>query len=355
MTEPATYGNEDLRDFAVRALGRVGIPADDAEVTARSLVGADQQGTASHGLLRLPLYVSAVESGGINSRPHMRWLTDTGSAALLDADGALGQVAMTRAVDYTITHTADRGVCAVAVQNSSHYGTGAFWVDQLSCLGFIAILTSTTGPVVAPFGSDTKLFGTNPLTIGAPSSEAHSLTADLATSTGAYGKVIAARNEGSAIPEGWAMDAAGRPTTDPTEAMAGALTPFGGHKGSALSALLEAITASLGTANFAHQTEDIWNNPGSRMNTGHLLITVDSAAFMGRAHTEARVGALQERIRASSSAGRAVLAPGDPEHRRAQRHQKSMVISASTARLLDDLANRLEIPPASRRATPLQT
>ena len=355
MTEPAIYGNEDLRDFAVRALGRVGIPAPDAEVTARSLVGADQQGTASHGLLRLPLYVSAIESGGINSRPQMRWLTDTGSTALLDADGALGQVAMTRAVDYAITHTADRGVCAVAVQNSSHYGTGAFWVDQLSRLGFVAILTSTTGPVVAPFGSDTKLFGTNPLTIGAPSSQAHSLTADLATSTGAYGKVIAAKNEGSAIPEGWATDAAGRPTTDPTEAMAGALTPFGGHKGSAVSALLEAIAASLGTANFAHQTEDIWNNPGFRMNTGHLLITVDSAAFTGRAHTEARVGALQERIRASSSAGRAVLAPGDPEHLRAQRHQDSMVMSASTAGLLDDLANRLEILPAQRRADPHQT
>ena len=352
MMKPATYGVEDLREFAAETLRSVGVPAPDAEVTALSLVGADQQGTASHGLLRLPLYVSAIESGGINSLPEMKWIADTGSSALLDADGALGQVAMARAVDYAMTHTAERGVCAVAVQNSSHYGTGAFWVDQLSASGFIGFLTSTTGPAVAPFGGDGKLFGTNPLTIGAPSAGAHSLTADMATSTGAYGKVIAAKNEGTTLPEGWAMDASGRPTTDPQEAMAGALTPFGGHKGSAVSALLEAIAASLGTASFAHETEDMWNNPASRMNTGHLLIAIDSNAFTGRAHTEARVGTLQERIRASARAKGDVLAPGDPEHARAQANLETMPLTASTGRLLDQLAQRLGVSPAQRRPGP---
>lgn len=350
MMESATYGVEDLIDFAQRALHRVGVPASDAEVTALSLVGADQQGTASHGLLRLPLYVSAIENGGINGLPQMTWMTDTGSSALLDADGALGQVAMARAVDYAMTHTAARGVCAVAVQNSSHYGTGSFWVDQLSGAGFVALLTSTTGPVVAPFGGSEKLFGTNPLTIGAPSSGEHSLTADMATSTGAYGKVMAARNEGRILPEGWAMDSSGQPTTDPQEAMAGALTPFGGHKGSAVSALLEAIAASLGTASFAHETEDIWNNPGSRMNTGHLLITIDSDAFTGRAHTEARVAKLQERIRASGRAGDEVLAPGDPEQSRARSSGQEIRLSASTGRLLDQLAQHLNVAPVHRRS-----
>lgn len=350
MVEPATYDVEDVRDFATRVLGRVGVPTPDAKVTALSLVGAEQQGTSSHGLLRLPLYVSAIESGGINRLPRMKWIADTGSSALLDADGALGQVAMASAVDYAMTHTAAGGVCAVAVQNSSHYGTGAFWADQLSSVGFIAFLTSTTGPVVAPFGGESKFFGTNPLTIGAPSSGGHPLTADLATSTGAYGKVIAARNEGTTLPEGWAIDASGRPTTDPLEAMAGALTPFGGHKGSAVSALLEAIAASLGTASFAHETEDMWNNPGSRMNTGHLLITIDSNAFTGRAHTEARIEALQERIRASSRAGREVLAPGDPEHSWAQTNHQTMALSGSTGQLLDQLAQRLGISPAQRRS-----
>lgn len=347
MMGQATYGVDDLTEFAQRALWRVGVPAPDAEMTSHSLVGADQQGTASHGLLRLPLYVSAIQSGGINNLPDMKWIADTGSSALLDADGALGQVAMARAVDYALTHTAARGICAVAVQNSSHYGTGAFWVDQLSGAGFVAFLTSTTGPTVAPFGSSQKLLGTNPLTIGAPSSGTHSLTADMATSTGAYGKVIAAKNEGTSIPDGWAVDASGRPTTDPQEAMDGALTPFGGHKGSAVSALLEVIAASLGTAAFAHETQDIWNNPGSRMNTGHLLITIDSNAFTGRAHTEARVGTLQERIRTS---GRKVFAPGDPEQARAQANRQTIPLSASTARLLDQLAEHLHIVKVPRRA-----
>lgn len=343
-----TYPTADLIRFASEALQGVDIPAADADLTARSLVEADARGIHSHGLLRLSLYIAAIEEGGINPRPEIRAVTDTGSAALLDADGALGQVAMRAAVDYAMTHTPDRGVCAVAVQGSSHYGAGAFWTDQLADRGLMAILTSTTGPTVAPYGGIDKVFGTNPLTIAAPSSDGHPLTADLATSTGAYGKVIAARNEGTALPEGWAVGPTGAPTTDPTEAMAGALIPFGGHKGSAVSALLEAVAASLGTGTYAHETEDIWSNPASRMNTGHLLVALDTGAFTGRRHTEDRVAQLQNRIRAAGADGAEVLAPGDPEYRRAELNRNDVALAGSTAELLDALAERLGVRPAAR-------
>ena len=345
MAELQTYQTDELIRFSAHALQSVGVPAEDAELTARSLVEADKRGINSHGLLRLPLYVDAIERRGINAHPNMRWVTDTGSAGLLDADGALGQVSMTRAVEYAKTHTQERGVSVVAVQNSSHYGAGAFWSDQLAAEGFVAILTSTTGPTVAPFGGVAKVFGTNPLTIAAPSSGHHPLTADMATSTGAYGKVIAAKNEGTAIPEGWAVDSAGVPTTDPLEAMAGALIPFGGHKGSAVSALLEAVAASLGTGRYAYETEDIWSNPGSRMNTGHLLIAIDTGAFTGREYTEERVSTLQARIRSSGAEGYTVYAPGDPEYARGEQNRQSVTLTASTAQLLDQLAVRLDIAP----------
>ena len=344
MVSLQPYRVDRLIEFSGRALQSAGVPEDDAALTARSLVQADRRGINSHGLLRLPLYVDAIQQGGITARPQMRWVKDTGSAALLDADGALGQVAMTRAVEYAAAHTTDRGVAAVAVQGSSHYGTGAFWTDQLTALGFLAILTSTTGPTVAPFGGVEKVFGTNPLTIAAPGSGTHPMTADLATSTGAYGKVIAAKNEGTEIPEGWAVDSSGAPTTDPLEAMAGALIPFGGHKGSAVSALLEAVAASLGTGTYAHETEDIWSNPGSRMNTGHLLITLDTGAFTGRQHTEDRVARLQDRIR-KSGGDAVVLSPGDPEHSNEETNRETVTLPASTSQLLDQLANRLDLTP----------
>ncbi|MGJ9403900.1 Ldh family oxidoreductase [Arthrobacter sp. KK5.5] len=345
-----TYPTADLIRFASEVLQRVDVPARDADLTATSLVEADVRGVSSHGLLRLSLYVAAIEQGGINPHPRIRMVGDTGSAALLDADGALGQVAMQAAVDYAISNTTDRGLSAVAVQGSSHYGAGAFWTDQLAAEGMVAILTSTTGPIVAPYGGIEKIFGTNPLTIAAPSSDTHPLTADLATSTGAYGKIIAARNEGTPIPEGWAVGPDGEPTTDPNAAMAGALIPFGGHKGSAVSALLEAVSASLGTGTYAHETEDIWSNPASRMNTGHLLIALDTGAFAGRKHTEGRVAQLQERIRSAGAHGAEVLAPGDPEHLRAEGNRHDVALAASTSGLLDALAERLGARAPGRSA-----
>lgn len=347
MTGLRKYRSAELVDFALRALQAVGVPDTDARLTATSLVQADQRGISSHGLLRLPLYVAAIEQGGINAHPNMRWLTDTGSAALLDADGALGQVAMNRAVQYVLDKTAERGVSVVSVQGSSHYGAGAFWSDQLTAHGYLAIVTSTTGPTVAPFGGTEKVFGTNPLTIAVPSADKHPLTADMATSTGAYGKVIAAKNEGTTLPEGWAVDAEGNPTTDPAQAMAGALIPFGGHKGSAVSALLEAMSASLGAGTYAHETEDIWSNPGSRMNTGHLLIAIDTNAFTGRAHTEERVAKLQTRIRRSGAQKATVHAPGDLEYANGTKNSDILTLAASTTELLDRLAEHLKLAPAA--------
>jgi len=350
ILEPTHYSTEELIRFSSAALQHVDVPASDADLTARSLVEADMRGINSHGLLRLPLYVSAIEQGGINPNPQLDWRRDTGSAALLDADGALGQVSMRAATDYARTHASERGVVAVAVQNSSHFGAGIFWSDRLAAAGLIAFLTSTTGPTVAPYGGVAKVFGTNPLTIAAPSADGHPLTADMATSTGAYGKVIAAKNEGSAIPEGWAVDPEGKPTTDPLEAMAGALIPFGGHKGSAVSALLEAVAASLGTGTYAHETEDIWSNPASSMNTGHLLIALDPEAFTGRRHTEERVARLQDRIRNSGANGASVHAPGDLEYARGRANREVVALAPSTGHLLGRLAEHLGLSPAERAA-----
>ena len=345
MSASAVFDVHELTRLASQVLVAHDVPEADALLTARSLVQADQRGIYSHGLLRLPLYAEALRLGGINAAPSMRWALDTGSVAALDADAALGQVAMQAAVDYVLEHGAAHGIAAVAVSNSSHYGAGAFWSDQLAAAGFLTVLTSTTGPVVAPHGGTEKVLGTNPLTLGAPSAGEWPLTADLATSNGAYGKVIAARNEGTQLPEGWAVDTQGRPTTDPVAAAEGSMIPFGGHKGSAVSVLLEAFSASLTDATYAFETVDIWSNPASRMNNGHLLIGLDTAAFGGREHTRTRVHTLQERVRGSGPDGRAVLSPGDPERVREQEHAATVALPASTADQLADLADRLRLDP----------
>ncbi|WP_081747553.1 Ldh family oxidoreductase [Arthrobacter sp. Br18] len=344
MQNHRRFSAQHLNRFAHEVLTARGVPTADAHLTARSLVQADQRGIYSHGLLRLPLYSEALRLGGINPTPSMSFSTQKAGVAVLDADAALGQVAMQAAVDRVLEVGRSQGIAAVAVHNSSHYGAGAFWSDQLAGAGFLCFLTSSTGPVVAPHGGAEKVLGTNPLTLGAPSADGWPLTADLATSNGAYGKVIAARNEGTALPEGWAVDAAGNPTTDPVAAAEGSMIPFGGHKGSAVAVLLEAFAASLTDATFAFETVDIWSNPASRMNNGHLLIGIDSAAFTGRGRTEARVAELQQHVRASGPSDRTVHSPGDPERIR-ESEAEGITLPASTADQLAQLADQLSLQP----------
>lgn len=344
MHSKQTFPVADLRRLAAAVLEARGVPAGDAELTARSLVQADQRGIYSHGLLRLPLYSEALRLGGINPLPALKFSSTRDAVATLDADAALGQVAMQAAVDRLIETAREHGIAAVAIHNSSHYGAGAFWSDQLAAAGLLSFITSSTGPVVAPHGGLAKVLGTNPLTMGAPSADGWPLTADLATSNGAYGKVIAAKNEGRQLPEGWAVDTDGNPTTDPEAAAAGSMIPFGNHKGSAVAVLLEAFASSLTNATFAYETIDIWSNPASRMNNGHLVVGIDTAAFAGRAYTEARVADLQQRVRDAGPAGRKVHAPGDPEHLLEADAASEVHLPDSTADQLHRLAQELSIP-----------
>lgn len=340
MPNEQHYPTDEITRAAADTLRATGVPAADAELVADALVSADRRGIYSHGLLRLPLYVAALEAGGMNPTPRLRWRVEHGAVAVLQADSAMGQVSMAAAVDRAAALAEEFGIGMVAVEGSTHYGAGNYWSDRLTSRGLIGIVTSTTGPVVAPYGGAISVIGTNPLTIGAPSAAGHALTADLATSAGAYGKVLAARNAGAFIPEGWAVDPHGRPTTDPAEAIAGSLVAFGGHKGSAIAVLLEALSASLTDANYAAETVDIWSTPSSVMNTGHTVIAIDPNAFLGRDHTAARVATLQDRVRGS---GHGALAPGDPEADKAQGAAESIPLAAVTVAALDELWRRLGV------------
>lgn len=333
-----------LRDFASSRLAAAGVAPTDADLVARSLVDADRAGIFSHGLLRLPLYLSALAAGGIDPQARPRVTREHGAVTVIDAGSAFGQVAMQEAVARAISLAPVHGMATVSVHGSTHFGAGRFWMEQLTEQGLAGILTSTTGPVAAPFGGARPVLGTNPLTIGLPSSGTSPLLVDLATTAGAYGKVVSARNEGTPIPAGWAVDSSGAPTTDPLAALdGGALVPFGGHKGSGLSVMIEALSAALSSASFAMDTVDIWNDPGSRMNTGHLLIALDTAAFGDASEAREKVARLQDSVRGSNE-GAAVHAPGDLEHAALQENAETVPLAPSTIVQLGELSVDESLP-----------
>jgi L-2-hydroxycarboxylate dehydrogenase (NAD+) len=304
----------ELQTLAAKTLEAVGASSSEAALVAASLIDADAKGIHSHGLLRLPLYVESVEAGGIVPKAPLKWVRAEGSTAVLNAGSGFGQVGMQEALLKARELVGESGVAVVAVKNSTHYGAGAYWTDQLANDGLIALLVSTTGATVAPYGSAEQLIGTNPLTISFPTGD-RPVTADLATSAGAFGKIVAAAGAGDQIPEGGAVDANGEPTTDAATAVKGALIPFGGHKGSAIAVMVELLAGAGGGGNFAHETVDIWTDRSSQIGTGNLLIVIDPAFVHGTEAPITRASGFRDRLRQLRPATGVdgVLAPGDPE------------------------------------------
>lgn len=333
-----------LRDFSHTLLAAAGARDADAALVARSLVDADRAGIVSHGLLRLPLYLRTIDAGGIDVTARPRVVREHGAVTVLEAGSSFGQVAMQKAVEVAASSAAVHGMASVAVQGSTHFGAGRFWVEQLAEQGLAGILTSTTGPVAAPFGGSRPVLGTNPLSIALPSAGRSPLLLDLATTAGAYGKIVAAQQEGRSLPAGWAVDASGEETADPDAALAGgALVPFGGHKGSGLSVLIEGLSAALSSAAFAINTVDIWKDPSSRMNTGHLLLALDIAAFGDPEQIRRKVDELQQEVR-TSHPDATVVAPGDLEHAKLQAAARSVELAPSTVAQLGELAAQAGTP-----------
>lgn len=337
-------GIATLAEMVRDILAAVGVPEDDRPVIADALIDADRRGLHSHGLLRLPLYVSAVKAGGIDPDPRMTWRVAHGAVATLDAASGFGQVAMWRAVGRARQLTEQFGSAAIAVYGSIHYGAGAYWTELLAESGYASFLTSTTGIVVAPFGSARKILGTNPMTLTFPAGGAP-LTADLATSAGAYGKIVQAARTNEPIPGDWAVDVHGRPTTNAQAALDGAVRPFGGHKGSAIATMLELFAAAGTGARFANETTDIWIDPASRMGTGHLLLTFDPEVLAPGSDPQGRASRFRDELHDLPAADDAspVLAPGDVERRRAEGNRDEVTVPGNVARQLDALASELGV------------
>ncbi|MEE9278175.1 MAG: Ldh family oxidoreductase [Dehalococcoidia bacterium] len=235
--------DEELR-FLIACLTAVGARSEVAEAAAEQMTEADLRGHGSHGLIRLGMLVDGVEVGVANPDPVIRRLRDRPTGALLDGDRGFGSYVGREAMRLAIGKARESGVSLVGARNVHYSGFLAYFGEMAAREGFAAIVASATPAIVHAWGGRSKVLGTTPLCISLPGRE-HPLTLDIATSEAARGKILRAAKQGETIPEGWALDAAGNPTTDPKEALAGAQSPFGGHKGSGLAFMLSLLTGPL--------------------------------------------------------------------------------------------------------------
>jgi L-2-hydroxycarboxylate dehydrogenase (NAD+) len=337
-----TFAAARLTDFAEGVLAAIGLAEDESRLVAACLVEANLRGIDSHGLLRLIQYASAIERNEVNPRPQVRVERLHPSAALVDAGGGYGFRPAQMAMDLAVELATASGVGLAGVRNSHHFGMAAIYAERSSSAGLIGIVTTNTGPVMAPAGVTTPLVGNNPLAIAVPRRPpALPLVLDMALSGTAFGRIRLAAAEGRAIPLDWAHDRKGRPTVDAAEALAASLlAPIGGHKGYVLSVMLEVLTGILTGSRFGLDADAHSHREGG---VGHLLIAIRPDLFVHRERFLESVEVLVAQLRsASTTQGVEVLLPGEIEQRtREQRTAAGVPLSHELAGQLDGLAAQL--------------
>lgn len=287
MSDPVVHMSlDEAREFARAILTRHGLKPPHVDPVAETMVAGERDGCASHGLYRLLVCVHTLKSGKVvpDAEPTM---ADTAPAPVrVDARGGFAQAAFELGLPRLVTKARRLGVAAMAVNNCVHFS--ALWpeIEAVTAHGLVALAFTPSHAWVAPAGGIKPLFGTNPIAFGWPRPGAHPFVFDFATTAVARGEIELHRRAGKSIPEGWGIDADGQPTTDAEAALAGAMLTFGGHKGSALSAMVELIAGPL--IGDMTSAESLTHDDGAKASPygGELVIAIDPAGFLGAAAAE---------------------------------------------------------------------
>ncbi|WP_340120150.1 Ldh family oxidoreductase [Pelagibius sp. 7325] len=323
MTASVTVSPAELRRLAVAALSAAGAQAQHAAWTADILVEGDMMGLGTHGVLRLLTYCERLRLGGIKGAADIAVERRAASLALVDGDNGLGPAVAMAALEAGLAMVADSGMAYLGCRESNHLGALAPYGLKACAAGYVLICGTNASTTIAPWGGREARLGNNPLSIAAPcpgsteSGGPHFLL-DMAMSVAARGKIRKALDEGQPIPEGWAVDAAGKPTTDPAAALSGFLLPFGGHKGSGLSLAVDMLSGVLSGARFLTDISPWTDYPERPCGTGHFFLLIDPKRLLGAEAYDAAIAHFRDIVQTTPPADTAqpVQLPGQREQER---------------------------------------
>lgn len=343
-----TIAVADLERFAIRLLTAGGLPADEAQVIGPSLVDANLRGYDSHGVMRLPYYLEALELGEAVAGAELEALAESPSHLVCDAHWGFGRIQMGRLVERLMQKAQAVGSAIGTLKHSSHVGRLGEYCELAADAGLVSLLmVNTHGAArrVAPPGGIAPRLGTNPIALGVPCDSGH-LVLDFSTSATAEGKVRVKKIAGQPCPEGWLLDNQGRPTTDPNTLYGdppGTILPMGGdqaYKGFGLALMIDIFSGAVSGGLCAREV------PLTPKGNCVFMMVVDPAHFGGRAHFEAEVRQLVDFVRSCPRAEgvREILLPGDPERRLVQqRRQSGISLDDENWKQLLKLAERLQV------------
>jgi (2R)-3-sulfolactate dehydrogenase (NADP+) len=268
---------EEARTLVVDTLVRCNTSPENAAHVADALVGAELVGQSGHGLRRVQSYAGQALSGKVDGHAIPTLGRTRPGVVSIDAANGFAYPAIALAVGALPPVVRDQGIAVAGIRRSHHAGVTGLVVEKLAEAGLVALMLVNSPPAMAPWGGTTPLFGTNPVAFAVPTAS-EPIVIDLSLSEVARGKVMAAKQKGESIPEGWAFDAEGNPTTDPDAALAGTMVPAGGAKGAVLAFMVELLAAGLTGANYAPDASSFFEAEGTPPGTGQFLLAIDPDA-----------------------------------------------------------------------------
>jgi len=333
MIKTLQISEKEAWDLAFNALTNNQTSDKNAKEVADALINAEFDGQAGHGLSRIPSYVEQVLSGKVAGNVSPSLLSSKGSVIRVDANKGFAFPAISLALSEITKTCKSFGIAAASISRSHHFGQAGRHVERLAEDGLIGLMFGNTPKAIPPWGGTQALFGTNPIAFASPRDSAAPLVIDMSLSKVARGKVMVANQLNEKIPEDWAIDKYGKPTTDAKKALEGAMLPIGDAKGSALALMVEVLAAGLTGSNFGFEASSFLNAEGDAPGVGQLIIAIDPSFFSGESfgeRTETLVDAVLEQP--------GTRLPGDKRIEKRKVREKSETITISK-----DLYEKIEL------------
>jgi LDH2 family malate/lactate/ureidoglycolate dehydrogenase len=338
---------EEARQFAQRVLEGNGVAAENAAIIARCLVAADLRGVDTHGIMRLPSYMARIREGVLDAKAIPTLETKTPVVAQVDGHNGFGFLAAHMGMEKAIAMAQVYGIGMVSIKHSNHFGMSAWLVQQALSAGMMSLVFTNSSPALPVWGGKEKLMGVSPIACGAPGGIERDFILDMAPSVAARGKIYKALRRGEKIPLDWALDAEGRTTDDPAEALKGVMLPMGGPKGSALSIMMDVFSGVLSGSAFAGHVTNPYD-PSRPADVGHFLVAIKPDLFMSAAEFRERMDYLHRRVVGSEKAlgVERIYFPGEIEQlREEERGRTGIPYVEEEIKALDAEAEKVGVKP----------
>ena len=283
MSDTVHMSLYEVRALSTEVLIANGMSEANAIIIADVVTQAEADGTHSHGLFRVPGYVTSMRSGRMNGKAVPEVTEKSPGLVAVDSKNGFSPPAIIAGKPLAIEKAKSQGIAALGLRNNGNLNALWWEAEHFGDAGLICLTMSTSQSFVAPWGGNKALFGTDPIAFACPRAGKPPMVFDYATSASARGEIQVAAREGHSIPKGWALDKDGNDTTDPAAALEGVQLPFGGHKGNAIMIMVELLSAGLTGGNFCFEAQEqvdaFGGHDAGPSNAGQIFILIDPKGF----------------------------------------------------------------------------